>query len=181
MSAWFVAKKSGDRSHVRLEIVALITAVAGVGSASMAVAQETATAVRQRNSHLRERAEQAGETRYHLKASDFVVVKEREREVTGVSEARNRSASPSCRHEPFDGTLYTMRHALRSFFKEMEGNADIRCSVRRSFDASRRLHARSGQLEAGSAAVCSSRPAGRTYWIDRRRVARLPHAESRGR
>ena len=148
----------------------LITAVAGIGSASMAVAQEPATA--------RSAKEQAiyasvlnkqGAPVTTLNASDFVVREGGvEREVTGVSGASEPIriavlADTSRSMEPY---INDMRHALRSFFKEMQGNADI--ALFEFGDRSTRLvdYTRDpAQLEAGIGRLFA-RPASGSYVLD---------------
>ena len=107
----------------------LISAVAGVSSASVAVAQQPETATSNKELAIYASVlDKHGTPVTTLAASDFVV---REsgvvREVTQVSPAAEPLriavlADTSRSMEPY---INDMRMALRSFFKEMQGNADI--------------------------------------------------------
>jgi len=147
-----------------------ITAVAGVSSASMAIAQEPTTARSEKELAIYASVlDKQGVPVTTLKASDFVVRESGvEREVTGVATATEPLriavlADTSRSMEPY---INDMRRALRSFVKEMQGNGDI--ALFEFGDRSTRLvdyTCDPAALEAGIGRLFA-RPASGSYLLD---------------
>ena len=147
-----------------------ITTAAVVGSGTMAAAQDTVTARSAKEQAIYASVlDKAGDTVTTLKASDFVVREGGvEREVTGLSTATEplRIAVLADTSRAMQPYINDMRHALRSFFKEMEGNAEI--ALFEFGDRSTRLvdYTRDpAQLEAGIGRLFA-RPTSGSYVLD---------------
>jgi VWFA-related protein len=147
-----------------------VTTAAVLGSGSMAAAQETASARSAKEQAVYASVlNKAGEPVTTLKASDFVVREGGvEREVTAISTASESLriavlADTSRAMQPY---VNDMRHALRSFFKQMEGNAEI--ALFEFGDRSTRIvdyTSDPAQLEAGIGRLFA-RPTGGSYVLD---------------
>jgi VWFA-related protein len=147
-----------------------ITTAAVMGSGALASAQETATARSEREQAIYASVlNKEGHPVTTLKASDFVV---REggvvREVTAVATAAEpvRIAVLADTSRAMQPYINDMRHALRSFFKQMEGNAEI--ALFEFGDRSTRLvdyTSDQTQLEAGIGRLFA-RPTSGSYVLD---------------